>query len=205
MHVGVDFDNTIVSYDELFWKLARERDLVPEDVPVSKQEVRDHLRATGREDEWTELQGVGYGSRIGEARAFPGVEAFFVACRATGVQVSIISHKTRHPYRGSKVDLQQAARGWLEAHGFFDEAGIGLEARQVHFELTRQAKFARIAAAGCTVFIDDLVEFLGDADFPAGVRRLLFDPQAAYRGGALERLGSWAEAASLVPTVDGGR
>ena len=47
MLVGVDFDNTIVSYDALFWNVALEKKLIPESVPPVKNAVRDHLRAAG--------------------------------------------------------------------------------------------------------------------------------------------------------------
>ena len=49
MLVGLDFDNTIVCYDRLFHRLARERGLIPEHVPATKGAVRDHLRNVGRE------------------------------------------------------------------------------------------------------------------------------------------------------------
>ena len=58
MLIGLDFDNTIVRYDRLFHRLRRERGLIPDHLPVSKRAIRDHLRASGREEEWTELQGV---------------------------------------------------------------------------------------------------------------------------------------------------
>src|SRR4029079_9696971 len=61
MLIGLDFDNTIVRYDRLFHRLARKRGLIPDGIPVSKQAVRDHLRANGREADWTELQGMAYG------------------------------------------------------------------------------------------------------------------------------------------------
>jgi hypothetical protein len=57
MLLGLDFDNTLVCYDGAFHQVARERDLVPADLPIVKEQVRDHLRAEGREDDWTELQG----------------------------------------------------------------------------------------------------------------------------------------------------
>src|SRR5260221_9194382 len=98
MLVGLDFDNTIVCYDRLFHKLARERGLIPESVPANKGAVRDYLRSIDRENDWTEMQGIGYGPRIAEAEPFPGVHDFLNACKTPGVRVAIISHKTKHPY-----------------------------------------------------------------------------------------------------------
>ncbi len=180
MLIGVDFDNTIVSYDALFHRVALERGLIPECLPVNKTTVRDHLRAAGREDAWTEMQGEVYGARMHEAEPFPGVLAFFRACHERGVPVVIISHKTRHPFRGAQHDLHAAARGWLEAQGFFAESGAALPANAVHFELTKADKLARVRTAGCTHFIDDLPELLTDAAFPTGIERLLFDSASLH-------------------------
>ena len=58
--IGVDFDNTIVCYDGVFHRAAVERGLIPPELPVSKGQVRDHLRRLGQEHAWTELQGEVY-------------------------------------------------------------------------------------------------------------------------------------------------
>ena len=172
MCVGVDFDNTIVRYDDLFYRVALERELIPADLPAEKNAVRDFLRAADMEDDWTEMQGYVYGARmVTDAAPFPGVLDFFKRCAAEGIPTCIISHKTRHPYRGQQYDLHAAAQSWLERHGLHAER---------YFELTKADKLARIGAAGCTHFIDDLPEFLTEADFPPDVTRFLFDPNDRY-------------------------
>lgn len=180
MHIGVDFDNTIACYDALFYKVAREKNLIPAEVPVNKTDVRNHLRRVNNEDAWTEMQGYVYGPRITEAAPYPGVIEFFQACRMAGIRVSIISHKTKHPFLGEKHDLHAAAQNWLEQQGFFDPARIGLPRATAFFELTKQAKLERIARCGCTHFIDDLPEFLGEAAFPTSALRILFDSNDLY-------------------------
>ena len=45
MRLGLDFDNTIVSYDALFHKVALEGSLIPADVAPTKLNVRDYLRS----------------------------------------------------------------------------------------------------------------------------------------------------------------
>lgn len=193
MIIGIDFDNTLVSYDTLFHRVAREQGLIRSDLPVNKTTVRDHLRATGREALWTEMQGMVYGVRIAEAEAFPGALQFLEICRQRGVPVRIISHKTRHPYLGERHDLHAAARGWLQAQGFLDRASTGIGDKDVFFELTKADKLSRIAACGCTHFIDDLPELLTDTTFPRGVTRFLFDPQNTHPAQAgLLPINSWA-------------
>ena len=71
MLIGLDFDNTIVSYDALFHKVAVEQALVPSDLPKSKLMVRDYLRKVNNETAWIEMQGV-YGARMVDAAAYPG-------------------------------------------------------------------------------------------------------------------------------------
>jgi hypothetical protein len=194
MLLGVDFDNTIVRYDRLFHHVAVERGLIPRDVPASKGDVRDYLRGIGGENDWIELQGIVYGVRMHEADPFPGVIEFFQRCIRDGVAVCIVSHKTRKPFQGPDCDLHEAAQRWLREHGFYDPAVVGLAPEQVWFELTKAEKLARIAAAGCTHFIDDLPELLGEASFPAGVERLLFDPNDLHPSAPYERVRSWDDA-----------
>ena len=196
--IGIDFDNTIVCYDALFHKVSRERGWITADVPANKSEVRNYLRQADREDDWTELQGYVYGARMGEATLFPGVMEFFRACRAAGHTLCIISHKTKFPFKGEKYDLHGAALKWLDQQGFFSETGAGLVREQVYLELTKQAKLARIAAQGCTHFIDDLPEFLAEPAFPAKVHRVLFDPGELYGDEQrFARITNWSEARKI--------
>lgn len=198
MLIGVDFDNTIVCYDALFHKVARERNLIPDDLPVNKSEVRNYLRKIGKEDVWTEMQGYVYGGRMSEAAPYPGVIEFFKICREAGVEVRIISHKTRHPFLGEKYDLHKAAYDWLEQQGFFDKVKIGLPREKVFFELTKQEKLQRIGQCGCTHFIDDLPELLAEPSFPQNVKKILFDSNNLYAAEKFVRMRNWSEAPDLL-------
>lgn len=202
LRIGLDFDNTIVRYDEVFHRVAIERNLIPADLPATKGTVRDYLRRVGREDAWTEMQGYVYGPRMKDAAMFPGVFDFLRFCHSRDAAVFIISHKTQKPYLGPEYDLHQAALDWITAQGFYDPARGGLSRDHVFFELTKDAKLKRIATAGCTVFVDDLPEFLAEPSFPAGVRKVLFDPlgtTAAARDYTPVR--SWTAAIDLISHI----
>ena len=200
--IGIDFDNTIVCYDDVFARVAVELGLVPPEFATSKTAIRDHLRAAGQEDRWTELQGTIYGPRMPDAPPFPGVIEFFAACRAAGMPVAIVSHRTRFPYLGERHNLHAAARDWLARHGFHDPAGIGLPIDRVFFEETKEAKLARIAEVGCTHFIDDLPELLAHRLFPRHVRRILFDPRGEHvLIPGVDPASSWGQlSAALLPS-----
>ena len=190
MLLGVDFDNTIVCYDQAFHAAAVRKGLVPPETPVVKNAVRDYLRQCNREDDWTELQGFVYGAGMEAAQPFPGALEFFARCRERQVPACIISHKTRQPFLGPKYDLHAAARAWLIHRG--------LDGDHVFFELTKAAKLQRIAATGCTHFIDDLPEFLAEHAFPPAVERILFDPNNHLAGTQFRRATSWNQIQQLL-------
>jgi hypothetical protein len=204
MLVGLDLDNTIVCYDGLFHRLAFERGLIPADIPLVKEAVRDHLRAAGAEDAWTELQGTVYGERMLEAEPFPGSLEFIASCVGSRVNVAIVSHRTHRPYSGPQYDLHAAARGWLETVGVTDAEKIGLGSDRVYLEETKDAKLKRIADLGCTHFVDDLPEFLTHPAFPTGVQRILFAPSSSPSAGDARAKGavviaeSWSQIGSQV-------
>ncbi len=196
MRIGIDFDNTIACYEGVFHAAAVERGLIPTDLPRDKTSVRNHLRAIGRENDWTELQGYVYGARMDLVRPYPGVATFIAAAQHSGHDVFIVSHRTRVPYRGPAYDLHEAARAFLAAHRLTDPAHGGIPPERVLFEVTIAAKLARIAALGLDAFVDDLPEVLAEAAFPACCRAILFDPEANYpegtwQGRRFERYGAW--------------
>jgi hypothetical protein len=168
LRVGIDFDNTIVCYDDIFYRVASERGLIPAETPKNKESVRDYLRRAGKEDDWTEMQGYVYGARMSDVTAFPGALDCIAKLKAKKVPVFIISHKTRRPYKGKPYDLHAAARQWLEA------SGISL--KDVFLMETKEKKLEQIGKCSCTHFIDDLPEFLAEPAFPKNTIKLLFSP-----------------------------
>ncbi len=193
MLIGVDFDNTIVCYDQVFLSIARERGLISPDQVLSKRELHDYLHGRGQADVWTQLQGEVYGPLMQRAIPFPGVIDFFRRCRVLTIPVRIISHRTRYPYLGEKYDLHLAARNWIATHA------IGLSSSEVFFDESRLEKLARIAQQKCTHFVEDLVEVLAEPLFPKDVHRILFDPNHLHGDFALaERVESWAMIESLL-------
>ena len=175
--IGIDFDNTIICYDEVFHRLAVEAGFVAADSPRRQKAVRDAARRSPEGDlAWQRLQGQVYGPRIQEASPAEGVLDFLERCRGAGNEVHVISHKTRFAsIDPSGTDLRAAARGWMALHGFFSEA-TGLDPEHFHCGGTRQEKVDLIRSTGCTCFIDDLVETFREASFPAGVEAILYAP-----------------------------
>lgn len=176
--IGIDFDNTLVSYDTLMHEVALDQGWISADTPKSKRHIRDSIRRLPDGDiQWQKVQGIVYGPRMQEANLIDGVTRFMLTCRQRRIETYIVSHKTQFAnYDDSRTPLRQAALQWMDAHRFFARDGLGLSESHVQFESTRAAKVARIKQLGCTVFIDDLEETFNEPDFPSGVEKILFSP-----------------------------
>ena len=199
MLIGLDFDNTIVSYDGLFHQVALEKLLIPASLPKSKLAVRDYLRGVNKEDAWTEMQGYVYGARMDDATAYAGAIEFMSLAAQGGISLAIVSHKTRHPFLGPKYDLHEAARSWvtnkLVARKLMDPD-------QVYFELTKDDKIRRVAEIGCDYFIDDLPEILLAPAFPQRTQGILFDPEHGHEQANVgTKLASWRDIAVFFEAI----
>lgn len=180
MRIGLDFDNTIVSYDVLFHVVALEQGLIPANLPATKVAVRDYLRKQDKENLWTELQGYVYGARMLEAEAYPGAIPFIQRAKEAGHTVAIVSHKTKYSYLGPRYDLHFSARAWIERF-LYQNGTPCISEENIFFEMTKADKITRIGQFACEVFVDDLPEILLAPNFPSTTRRFLFDPEEHHQ------------------------
>lgn len=158
--VGLDFDNTLIDYDALFYRTALEQNLIPKINNQTKSGVRNYLLNIGSEDKFTKLQGEVYGTKIKFAESSNGVFEFLKSLKKKGYIFYIVSHKTKYPIIGPKHDLHQAALSWLEKNNFIVEHGLNIKKENIFFEPTKEKKVERIHSIKCDYFIDDLKEIL---------------------------------------------
>lgn len=190
MILGIDFDNTIVCYDGLFYAEALKRKLISPEIPQDKKSIRKSLVKKGREEDFTILQGYMYGPGIVQAHAYQGVINCLQKLKEYGVILVIISHKTPLPYLGEQYDLHTFARNWLEKNKF--HANNLIERENVFFEASKGLKLKRIAEQKCTHFIDDLPSVLNHPLFPEKTKALLFNPQNDFKT-KLSSFNTWKE------------
>lgn len=191
MRIGIDFDNTIADYDEVFRLAAIRERLVSADFSGGKPAVREAVRALDRgEERWMRLQGRIYGALMPQAKPVRGFESFLAGARNADAELFIISHKTEYGhFDEERVNLRDAARNWMREHGFL--GGVGVPETNLFFEASRGEKIVRIREVGCAHFIDDLEEVFREPGFPVSVARHLLcrddaglpvGPFTAYRG-----------------------
>jgi hypothetical protein len=178
LKLGIDFDNTIASYDDLMYETAIGWGIGDIGSRRDKKGVRDQIRKLpDGESHWRRLQNYAYGDGISRARPMEGVMTFLYFCRANGIPVWVVSHKTEYSnFAPATVNLRQAALTWLAEQGFFDEAQTGLTPERVFFEPTREKKVARIATLTPSHFVDDLEETFLEPTFPSDVGMIHYVP-----------------------------
>lgn len=196
--LGVDFDNTVVSYDEVMSAAAVELGLIGTGRRRTKSKLREHVRRLpDGETHWRRLQGLVYGPRMRQAKLMDGVQSFFESCRRRRVRVDIVSHKTEFAsYDETRTNLRAVALAWMKDHRFFEDDGLGLSVSNVHFESTRLQKLERITKLGCTHFVDDLEETFLDESFPSNVEKILFSPHGGCQAMTdVKVVSTWSELA----------
>ena len=172
--LGLDFDNTLINYDEVFFKLALEKNLIPPSINKDKKSVRKYFIDNNIEDEFINLQGEVYGLKVLEAKQSFGM---FEALRSLkdNYELIIVSHKTKYPYSGKKYDLHKAASNWLEVNKFFDQNGLAIKRENVYFEITKENKISRIEQLDISFYIDDLQSILSMIN--PSIKRILYSPK----------------------------
>ena len=153
MRIGFDLDNTIAIYDNVFSKLGKSIENLPEDLNLSKKSIADYLRNHGREAEWTKIQGYAYGPEMKGAIPAP----FFLKTIKTfykrGYKCFIVSHRTQKPASGDNFDLHQSAYQWIDIH-------CRQYLTEVFLEETLEKKIQRINLLAVDIFVDDLEKVL---------------------------------------------
>ena len=157
MNLGLDFDNTLIDYDSIFYKTALKLGLIDKNIK-SQKSVRNYLVNINQEHNFTFLQGQVYGKEIINAEKSEGMFDSLKKLK-NKVHLHIVSHKTKKPIIGENYNLHKAAEDWLEKNGF-DKDGLNINKSDVYFEEKKEYKIKRIHSLKLTYFIDDLESIL---------------------------------------------
>ena len=199
MIIGLDFDNTLVIYDELFGKVAKEQGVGNNEALNDKITIRNYLRSINQEELFTKIQGEVYGKRITEARAAKNMVNTLITLNQRGIELKIISHKTKTPYKGPRYDLHESAWKWIKEN-LKDHDGRQLfRENDVYFEETKEKKVSRIRDCKCTHFIDDLPEILEMID--GRIVKVLYCPKNREERDGMKVMSDWTQLQKILDDV----
>ena len=185
LRIGLDFDNTLARYDEVFAQSAKELGFLPIEFSGSKEFVKRELfKIPEGESKWQRLQGQVYGPAMDSAVLFSGATSFAIRARQRGHRLFIVSHKTRYGHQDeTRTPLREKALQWMESKGFFDASIFGIHPSDVHFCDSREEKAKRIKNLKIDLFVDDLECVFEEKKFPP-TRKILFrsPPSSSFEG-----------------------
>jgi len=193
MLIGLDFDNTLACYNDVFTSEAQKKGLVNKEWKGSKQDLK--LLLDSLEDgqtTWQKMQGQVYGPSMQKASLFPGVARFLLRCKLKGFTVFIVSHKTKYGhYDKTKTLLREASLKWMDSKGFFKDDLFGINRKNIFFANTQSEKVLKIKSLNLDVFVDDLEEIFLHHDFPE-IKKIHFSSSSSINSG-VELCNNWTD------------
>jgi len=180
LRIGLDFDNTLICYDQVFYQLALELRFIDASVPAQKASIRQSIvKRFGNDLYWQKLQSLAYGPQISKARLFDGVLCFVQAMAAEGHEIFIVSHKSTRSHYNPNIKLREHALTFMKESGLVGSNTINNE--NVYFAQTLEDKLTKITDLKLDVFVDDLSKVLLDKTFPIETMAIKF------KGNKIER------------------
>ncbi|MDC0215854.1 hypothetical protein OAJ75_02025 [Candidatus Pelagibacter sp.] len=170
MILGVDFDNTLINYDKVFSEIAKKNNLINKTLK-SKELVKKKVIFKHGEDEWTRLQGQVYGKEILKAHRNKFIKESLDKINKIA-KIYLISHKTKFPIIGKKINMHNSALVWLKKNNLYGKNKV-FNKENIFFERTLQDKVNKIKLLKCDIYIDDLTSVLDRLDFE--IIKILFN------------------------------
>ena len=196
MIIGIDFDNTIIKYDNVFGQVAYKKKIINDVNLKTKNQVKNFLISVGREKDWTKLQGIVYGSHIMEAKPYEGFLLILRNLLKSNHTIKIISHKTKYPFIGPQVNLRDSAMLWLKNNNIVGVGAGKIPKNEVFFCDTINTKIKMIQNQKCETFIDDLGVVLDGID--PKLNRILFAPDSEKTNSNFLVLTNWRNVENLL-------
>ena len=177
MLIGIDFDNTIAKYDEVFIEVAVSKNLIDSKWHGSKKSLKKIILSFPDGDKkWMSLQGKVYGKFMKKADLMPDFKNFLLHCKLEKINLCVVSHKTEYGhFDSSKTNLRKEAMKWMAFKNLFDPSQSPLKKEDIYFAETRSKKVTKINELKCDYFIDDLNEVFQENHFSKKVKKILFD------------------------------
>ena len=125
MRIGIDFDNTIANYDQVFQKVAIKHNFVPKKWKGNKKDLKKFVIKTKGEELWKKIQGLVYGRYMQLAKVNQGFEKFLEISKILKTNIFIASHKTKFGhYDKKKILLRKVALNWIKNKNFYRKKNI---------------------------------------------------------------------------------
>ena len=128
---------------------------------------------------------------------FSGFIKLFRYLLKRNIKIYIVSHKTKYPYLGKKIDLRKAATKWIKKNIIDINKDLHFSMKDVYFENNIKKKINRIVKLKCDIFIDDLPQILNL--LPKNINKFLFNSSLTKKSKKnFKIIESWIEFYNLI-------
>ncbi len=154
--IGIDLDNTIINYNKLIFKLSQKKyNLKFKEKNISKDKIKKKIIKNFGENEWTFFQSLIYGEHLKSAEIYDNFKDIIKKFR-NKYEFYIVSHKTKWPAIGKKINLINFAKNFLSINKVSFCSNPLINPKNIFFENTQNKKVKRIKSLKIDLFIDDL-------------------------------------------------
>ena len=200
MIIGIDFDNTIINYDEVFYQFALKSNLINSSTPKQKVYIKNKIIKNFSEKKWTQLQGKVYSKGIFMASIFDDCLNTMHKLDKNGHKIIIISHKTKYPVLGEKFNLHINTKIWIKKNILEKKNFKNFSINDVHFNQTQNQKIKKILDKNCDIFIDDLEKVL--FKLPENIFKIIFVKRYTFKKNVnLIHIGNWKTIFSTINAI----
>ena len=175
MNIGIDLDNTIINYDNIFEKAAKNKNLVDENWCGRKENIKKEiLKQKNGTLIWQFIQGEVYGDLIKNANLNTGVYQFILRALVNDCKIYIISHKTKYAQHSKKILLRDKSTKYLINKNIIGKINI----KNIFYENSRRDKINRINKKNLSWYIDDLSVILKDKRLENKSKKILYQKKS---------------------------
>jgi hypothetical protein len=197
IRIGFDLDNTILNYDKAFRELAKNDVRLKNVQNLDKETIKSYLISNYGGQAWTKVQGILYTEYLD----FAEVDALAVDLIneiSSKHRVEIVSHKSRFPIIGPKIDMRNVAVRRLKKTGitFSNKNDIS-----VNFFNTSQEKINYINSLDFSFFLDDLLEILLQLNVSV-TKGWFVSSMSSDKRDSVTIFSNWQEVAEFLSKID---
>ncbi len=195
MKIGIDFDNTIAIYDELF-RIENNKYNFTEYKNSNPKEIlkRNLFKKNNGIFLWNKIQGSIYGRQIKNATIAPGFKSFLILAKYLKHEVFIISHKTKYGhFDKKKFNLRTEAIKWMDKNNLFLKNNLLIKKKNIFFCNTKKEKIDKLNSLHLDYFVDDLLKILIDKTLTNKTNKIFFNRfNSRIKNNYLISLSNWS-------------
>ena len=205
MKIGIDFDNTIAIYDDLFNLENKKYNFTGNKKSNPKETLKKNLlKSKNGLFLWNKFQGSLYGGKIKYAKIASGLKLFLIIAQYFKYEIFIISHKTEYGhYDKNKINLRTEALKWLRQNNFFVKKNLLIKKKNIFFCNSQEDKIQKINSLNLDYFVDDLPVILKHKEIKYNIKKIFYNRfDSKIKDKNIQKFSNWADISNFIFNLD---